>query len=236
MKERPILFSGEMIRAILEGRKIQTRRVIKPQPPSIELVRDKTGAGYSINPPGIYSKVGWWIAGAVGVVCDLIGVKNDYKWKCPYGKVGDRLWVRETWALYVPKTSIWEEGTHKLYNRKFNMKIKPKFEHIINYRADSADTDNVYSLWKPSIFLPRWASRINLEVTGIRVERVQDISEADALFEGVEPKYHSDLEMLTESPYRSNFKHLWDSINSKRGYGWTENPWVWVVEFRKVTS
>ena len=170
MKERPVLFSGEMVRAILEGRKTQTRRVIKPQPlwvgdPNVAF---KT---HSANPKGIIN--------------------------CPYGQPGDRLWVRETFA-----------GTK---NTGFA------------YRA----TDTAYGhKWRPSIFMPHWASRINLEVVSVRVERVQDISIEDAYDEG--------MEWGDQGCGVLEFKNLWDSINLKRGYGWDANPWVWVIEFKRL--
>lgn len=187
-KERPILFSGEMVRAILDGRKTQTRRVMMPQPNPITgtPVRGK-----------VYTS-GWFEDGPA----------PDYVYKlCPYGQTGDRLWVRETWADCDP----------------------------IRFRADLfrglwKDNDQV---WKPSIFMPRWASRITLEVLRVRVERVQDISEVDAKAEGVDlscgPMVHSDY-----PNYKRTYHQLWDSINVKRGYPWASNPWVWVIEFRRL--
>lgn len=128
--------------------------------------------------------------------------------KIPYGQPGDRLWVRETWL----KTNPW--GDH----------------HTYGYRAsDAAEFPD--AVWKPSIHMPRVASRINLEVTGVRVERLQDISEADAIAEGAE---WGACGAPQEGSYKAGYAQLWESINDPGS--WDANPWVWVVEFKKVTS
>ena len=126
--------------------------------------------------------------------------------KCPYGAPGDRLWVRETWDT---------DGK------------------TIAYRATTPETttDPEPMRWRPSIHMPRWASRLTLAVTSVRVERVQEITEADARAEGIEPQ-RSDYS--GEDSNSLQFRDLWDSINAARGYGWAVNPWVWVVEFERV--
>ena len=175
MIERPILFSGAMVRAILEGKKTQTRRVCKV--PSIPEGNADTLRSIALG--------------------------------SPYGRPGDRLWVRETMGI----DSV--GGRH--------------------YRATTAVAHCVQK-WKPSIFMLRNDCRITLEVTGVRVERVQEITEDDAAAEGVHStgsyfcmcKNHGTLYLHAKDAYME----LWDSINSKRGYGWDVNPWVWVVEFR----
>ena len=188
MKERPILFSGPMVKAILEGRKTQTRRVLKPQPPSIK------GQQVWPNKNGDWS---YWIDGSFW---------QDVK--CFYGVPGNRLWVRETFAKNIP----W-------------------CPHGLTYRVDHIDARGdgpAHPIkWCPSIFMSRWASRITLEITGIRVERVQDISDDDAKAEGV-----MDIGIKARGGYRSGFADLWDSTNAKRGLGWEQNPWVWVIEFK----
>ncbi len=130
-------------------------------------------------------------------------------WRCPYGQPGDRLWVRETHALNVPGC---DDG--------------------VSYRADHNDPRGdgpAHPMeWRPSIHMKREHSRINLEVTGVRVERVQDITEADARAEGVT----ADDEPRGGAYWVTKFARLWDSINAKRGYSWESNPWVWVVEFK----
>jgi len=174
MTEKPILFSTEMVQAILSGRKTQTRRVIKE--------------------PCDY--------GCITGDCD-----HDVQDQCdnailnasPYGKPGGKLWVRETWRSdntgYAYKASSYDKGF----------------------------------LWKPSIHMPRRAARIILEVTDVRVERLQDISGKDAAAEGIQSvsKYGQDADV-------SDFADLWDSINKKRGYSWASNPYVWVVEFKRI--
>jgi hypothetical protein len=206
VKERPILFSGPMVRAILEGRKTQTRRVVKP--PRGKLVWDLSRAtnenvGY-LKAPFFHPDDEEELRGRI--------------W-CPYGQEGDRLWVRETWA--------WS-GIDEI-------------QDDVWYRASPINVDGEWPpnvRWRPSIHMPRWASRILLEVTGVRVERVQDISGVDCLSEGFGPggvnpkmgrRWASALCLG-----RDHFREAWDSINAKRGFGWDANPWVWVVEFRKV--
>ena len=180
MKERPILFSGPMVRAILDGRKTMTRRVMKPQPEDYPYHHG-------------------------------LAVYRVAK-KCTYGVPGDLLWVRETWASDVDGCPAG-----------------------LSYRADHLDPRGDGPAnpmrWRPSIFMPRWASRLTLRITSIRVERVQDITEADARAEGfkdVAGKYARGDEA------RIWFAELWDDINAKRGFGWDANPWVWVVGFEQV--
>jgi hypothetical protein len=195
MKERPILFSGDMVQAILDGRKTQTRRVIKPQPEII------TTHDYSIKLLQIKGKGPWF--------------EGDPNRTCPYGVVGDRLWVREMWCT-----------EHRLDDIKPS-KIGEAATVPIWYRA--TDDLNSVSLipgkWRPSIFMPRWASRILLEITDVRVERLQKISEADAVAEGAGYWGCDTVEV---------FRDLWDSINAKRGYSWSSNPWCWCISFKKI--
>ena len=130
---------------------------------------------------------------------------------CPYGVPGDRLWVRETFY----SNGMCKNTMSCHYRATYNGLFTP---------------DTVPWKWTPSIFMPRWASRITLEITGVRVERVQDISEEDARAEGIPDEYRAGHRIY----YRPRFKTLWDSINAKRGFGWDSNPWVWVVEFKRV--
>lgn len=212
MKERPILFSGAMVRAILEGRKTQTRRVVKPtqSTPKVAPLRME---------PWIID--GEWQEDDNGLPC-WAGFHPDYpgeaKWfTCPYGQPGDRLWVRETWS----KETI--DSTERIV-----------------YRADIANGHNFIG-WRPSIHMPRAYSRITLEITDVRAERVQEISEADAKAEGALQEFRTVVMRPDGGPdyhlplsYRAGFANLWDSINAKRGYGWDSNPWVWVIGFRRV--
>lgn len=180
MRERPILFSGPMVRALLDGRKTQTRRVVKPQPV------DPFDGAQLRTAVSAYALAG----------------------PCPYGEPGDRLWVRETWA------KAGEQGDR------------------VEYRADTADPKA--GKWRPSIFMPSWASRITLEVESVRVERLQDISEADARAEGVTPAPFTKAGRAAHLVHVEAFESLWGSINGPDS--WAANPWVWVVAFRRVPT
>lgn len=191
MKERPILFSGPMVLAILEGRKTQTRRVCK--------ARDEI----KVHPNGQVLAHG-------GFLPELV---------CPYGQPGDRLWVRETFRI--------RGGDEYAYQ---------KHQGSVVYREGCELIDS--GPWKPSIFMPRWASRITLEIEAVRVERVQDITEEDALAEGCTRDFGPDGSThwgagLVEA--KTNYQVLWESINAKRGFGWGKNPFVWVIQFKRIT-
>lgn len=200
MRERPILFSGPMVRAILDDKKTQTRRVIKPE----------------------------WFR------CLDPEDPDDRESILSEGVLGDRLWVRETWQALES-----DFHAHKIRKAGGDPRV-PKVGDRVVYRADEAD-DYQWSrapgfVWRPSIFMPRWASRIDLEVTGERFERLQEISEADAKAEGVIP-FPRDPEgdCWTDGTYRTAYEHLWGQINGWTGSkSWAANPWVWVIEFRRV--
>lgn len=217
MKERPILFKGPMVRAILEGRKTQTRRVVTPTPWEV-LPPDK---GLPPWPHGFKFKEG----------SDTYG--DPFQMSCPYGVPGDRLWVRET-AIIAPFATPDETCVKDAYG---NLRF-------IQYVASHPNTEAAewYKLKKtPSIFMPRWASRITLEVTDVRCERVADISRADAIAEGC-TGYRADDEQGGIDPFRDvepeeEFAELWDSINGERDegkYALKNSPWVWVITFSKL--
>lgn len=212
MTQWPILFSGPMVRAILEDCKTQTRRVVKPQPRLIE-----------------HSGRWWWpiparaALGGAGSVC----TGRSREWHeylpagcCPYGEPGDLLWVRETWAAMgfddtlprdIPANAVWL------------------------YRAEHPGPIAGDGVWRPSIFMPKVACRLWLEVTEVRVERLQEIDEIDAKAEGAFPDAVGHLrESLT--PHRDEFELLWDDINAERGHTWKSNPWVWAVSFERKTE
>ncbi|WP_213873269.1 hypothetical protein [Serratia marcescens] len=201
MKERPVIFNGEMVRAILDGRKTQTRRALNwKRQPYTEMAERDDG---SLWP--------WAEDGERG---------GDIWFSCPFGEVGDRLWVRE--AYQGPLFNFNQMETYLEDTSKFE---RPEF---CEYRADGGKTpeyydadDNLRYGWKPSIHMPRWASRITLEITAVRVERLQDISEADAIAEGGTEHFNIDW-----------FGPLWASIYGEES--WRANPWVWVIEFRRV--
>jgi len=238
MKERPILFSGEMVRAILDGTKTMMRSVVKldefgpSDTPGYDFTFRKDGLLHDVrladmlNPPLMLPGEAHQcpILGKIlppvpvifaGILLQPIpqNPRRNFPGTCPYGTIGDRLWVRETWAPH------------------------PQDPSTIFYRATVESEPGIRvwdGPWRPSIHMPRWASRITLEITGIRVERVQDISEEDARAEGVGAHggWNAD-----ETEYgvnaRGPFSHLWDSINAKR-HPWASNPWVWVIEFREA--
>lgn len=215
MKERPILFNTEMVKAVLSGRKTQTRRVVKPQPECHywEILR-----GYKQEAKLITAQDGLNVKFIDSIPDGTMNArrKDEPLWvRCPYGQVGDRLWIRETfYATHIDEKSTKDHGQ-------------------IYYKAD--DNPYVVVSWKPSIHMPRWASRINLEITNIRVERVQDISDKDSLKEGISLDYSPPaIPVIPNGLPRAKFGKLWDSINEKRGYGWKANPWVWVVEFKVI--
>lgn len=211
----PILFSGEMVRAILDGRKTQTRRVIKPQP-----LLSNVALGCASAEERQRLELQWL-------------VDND----CPHGKPGDLLWVRETW-LELDRSGWCDPAKPKdWYDAAFGR------INAIAYRAN-ADTEaerirKEYGYkWRPSIFMPRWASRLTLRVVDVRVEQVKNISDMDVLAEGIPQKgrMYDPSGITFSDELRADFRSLWDSINAKRGYSWDSNPWVWVVEFERVTS
>lgn len=296
MKDRPILFKAEMVRAILGGRKSQTRRVIKPQPPkhwpdyfaklarghtslSLPEVRyfrsDNTEVKCPYGQPGDEQGTkfrdssppsdGWywirwtahdnerqvwlrrfhsledeardgipdndverWLWGTSPFddpesVCLDVAEPLDIEWRRP----GDRLWVRETWGAVWPDM---EAASLKDSIIEYRANLKPGCtDYPGEWPADEARGNPDAPKWRPSIHMPRWASRITLEVTGVRVERVQDITLEDMIAEGATP-IQEDCYFFDS--YAIPFCKLWDSVNAKRGYSWEQNPWVWIVEFR----
>jgi len=228
MKERPILFSAPMVRAILNGKKTQTRRVVKPQPTLEHVLR---GWVKSSRPKGHEGKT-------IFAKHDGTFFQDHLYVRCPYGDIGDRLWVRETWQGPLLEDSETNPAID-WYGPSHIEKYKSP-AHCV-YRADEVPTpeyvdieDNLCHGWKPSIHTPRWASRILLEITNVRLERLQDISEEDALAEGwprrnlvsLGPQVHKDAA-------RDWFADLWESIHGLDS--WYENPWVWVIEFKVIS-
>ncbi|EPK7284376.1 hypothetical protein NLT72_002825 [Citrobacter farmeri] len=219
MKERRMIFNGEMVRAILGGRKTQTRRIMKNQP-----------AGDYPDTPALIRSVGggfqWY--GHYG---------ESSIFNCPFGAVGDRIWVRETFQGPLVSEELFEE--YLAYPEKFETPQYCEYAADGGARPEYCDLDdNLRHGWRPSIHMPRWASRILLEITSVRVERLNDISQEDAQAEGMEltgwrPTY-SDPDSGGEvwTPY-DNFAQLWESIYGEES--WKANPWVWVIEF-KVAS
>ncbi|HCM3125226.1 ASCH domain-containing protein [Klebsiella aerogenes] len=216
MKERGMIFNADMVRAILDGRKTQTRRIMKPQPEPC--------------PRGGH----WWPSNVFKTMLHVEDEMQNGKggWgglvgdACPFGDVGDRIWVRETWA---------EAGASapdlKLYRANYP-------EHVPSIYENVPPAEEIR--WTPSIHMPRWASRITLEITDVRIERLNAISEEDATAEGVPPAGS----LLPDYPgtfltpkgdfatAKVAFQHLWESIFGDES--WKANPWVWVIEFKRV--
>ena len=218
MKERPILFSAPMVRAILAGTKTQTRRVVN-------LPADAKHVCYWAPPSG-RSESGYADPGVNYWTPDPAGeTDSNHLCPCPYGQPGDRLWVRE--AFSGPWCMEAQDGMAAVPPSKWGESSR------VWYWADGDPTYGDWTKPRPSIHMPRWASRILLEVIAVRVERLQDISEADAVAEGVDFAGHTDEIMHDYSP-DERFSMLWESINGAGS--WNENPWVWVVEFRRVEA
>lgn len=255
LKERPILFSGDMVRAILDGRKTQTRRIIKdyPEPgtyeqyPFRDFIFDEGRAWIKVHNG---DNAGFWIP-------------------CPYGQPSDRLWVRETWAEMC---KVADDFYCSLADSKIDEIHHKEEHHYFEYKADTGDKypggwpeeeakgNPDVPRWKSPLFMPRAASRITLEITNIRVERLQDITEEDAIREGVEcPEFERedhdfkicpqcggtrlytsgglegarfDTDCMKCDTNKKRFRHLWESIKGESS--WDLNPWVWVIEFKKL--
>jgi len=228
MSERPILFSGAMVRAILDGRKTQTRRIFKRKhgpltsmPESVHRLAD-CGWGFISPPEPDETRALRIIGGGPG-------------YQCPYGQPGDRLWVRETWRPVMESWRSFVEyaaGGTTLDNVNRD-RLAPLTRLALRFPGARRDRNS--EAWHPSIHMPRWASRISLEVKAVRVERLQDISEADILAEGVTV---ASIAALTGIPWSDMptlyhaWRTLWEYINGMES--WLDNPWVWVVEFARV--
>ncbi|HFD3847239.1 ASCH domain-containing protein [Serratia marcescens] len=230
MKERQVIFNGEMVRAILGGRKTQTRRVMAAQPESNQFGLLRITDSTKRSDIGKYH---WAESNATGTH------QRSALFSCPFGQVGDRLWVRETW-----QGPLVDEEHLDDYRANADKFQAPEF---CEYAADGGARpefcdldDNVRQGWRPSIHMPRWASRITLEITAVRVERLNDISEEDAKAEGVKPAGdmlpdYPDTFLTPKGDFATAkvaFQRLWQSI-----YGvdsWNANPWVWVIEFKRV--
>lgn len=225
MKEHPIIFSGPMVRAILEGHKSQTRRVVRPQPHWGICLFDV------LFTPGLWKPA--WSSKAASIPQDEMIEANGCI-KCPYGIPGDRLWVRETWVdkawsltdcVKVGCPDAKDSGVEF-----YGDTTKAIYKASYTWNQDAGP-------WKSPIYMPRWASRITLEITDIRVQRLQEISEEDARAEGVWCKYEdqgceAECHKCSATSVEA-FHSLWDSINAKRA-PWKSNPWVWAISFKRI--
>ncbi len=223
MKETGFPAYQHEVKAILEGRQTMFRRVIKPQPVFV----NSGGRVWTYEWKGQY-----------------VSLRKGLPELCPYGQVGDRLWVRETWATEYNSDTIKPSllpVTSKIYYYADECVRIPRGDILSppDYEPFAKTVSPVIG-WlggvRPSIFLPRRFSRITPEITGVKAERIQDISGADCLAEGIEAcKSHVYTQSYRDNDYLiGHFATLWDSINAKRGYGWDVNPWVWALTFNQV--
>lgn len=230
MTDRPIVFGASSVLSIIAGEKTQTRRVVR-------VTQRTPGLAAVLEPP-----------------CGLPARPHVAVELCPHGQPGDRLWVREQWTADLdwpdddgPETRWWHEmpvafrgplNTLHTYYRADGTAWYCSPEGVsreATWVPTAIDLEG--ARWMSSRFMPRWASRLLLEVTSVRVERLQAITEDDAIGEGCgfdgDPIGDDGEEVFDRTP-RGNFAQLWDSLNAKRGHGWASNPWVWVVEFKRV--
>lgn len=228
MKEHPILFSTEMVQAILEGRKTQTRRVVKPQPEAEHFTFGGDYPPHQIRCDEKEAKFSFLRSPKTDRACFLPDAPKLYdRIGCPYGEPGDRLWVRETWAPALGDVA-----------------------YKADYSQSVLDEPRHKGIWKPSIHMPKTAARIWLEIEEVKVERLQDISEEDAKAEGILPLLASSMQLITQGqlyfdyskpkkffndglPPFWSFNSLWCSINGPES--WEANPWVWVVKFKVIS-
>ncbi|EMR3149118.1 TPA: hypothetical protein L7182_002641 [Klebsiella pneumoniae] len=203
--ERGMIFNGEMVRALLDGRKTQTRRIVKGTDGAVKFCKE-----WNINGEEVFVVLGEKDHTGMNPVLGVIS--------CPFGAVGDRIWVREAFRVHSRATDVatlvykasernsWTEQTRRVPVAVCNKPATPE-------------------KWTPSLHMPRWASRILLEITGVRVERLRSMSQDDARAEGV---------IAASGPMEAGlaFRELWDSIYGEES--WKANPWVWVIEFKRV--
>lgn len=242
IKERPILFSGAMVKAILEGRKTQTRRAIRKQPLMVK---------HMGTPDGHPGEWGLPVPGRTAFCLIEKSSSLAVAKYCPYGQPGDRLWVRETWAPVQPLADgvLQYEGARLVELDGYPIEVW--------FRADGELGPLSYCCddgprWKPSIHMPRAASRLTLEVTEVRVQRLQDISEENAIAEGAQrfddlpsihpwgqdPRWSMEQPLSTEhclNNARFAFANFWNKLNADK-HPWDSNPWVWAVSFRPVEA
>lgn len=264
MKETPLLMCGSMVVATLEGRKGQTRRILNPQPVLITgldsprrqnhgdlfLAPDIFPTGEIVNGKITGNFVFAYAEGAGTTHC--MGMVEFCRDHCPYGQPGDRIWVKEThlrWGRWV------RNGKTKKGKPAWKFRpAAPNLKKVLYVAGEPVALPEKIKrtelAWhkRPSIFMPRWASRLTLEITDVRVERVQSITEADAIAEGISKVTLQVGKHSNPQPFyrafpdkpgglhsaKSAYEILWDSLNKKRGFGWDENPWVWKICFKRI--
>jgi len=235
VRERPIIFTGESVRQIMSGAKTQTRRVIRMDRLKVKLrgavrFEDGTGRmalkgtyGAEMNPQGAVS---------IPIGHDPLGVKpGEFDFLCPYIDGRTTLTGRQTWTITPEEPAhLWVREAHEI-----NPNV-PSMGHgsglARHHRAYRADGDSPFLRWRPSIHMPRWASRLTLEITEVRVQRLAEISEEDAKAEGASFEAGGNEELGVG--YRIGFRTLWDTLNKPRGYGWESNPFCWAITFKRI--
>jgi hypothetical protein len=205
MNSKPIIFSTPMVKAILSGQKTMTRRVVKLK------------KGFTVGNIKFGSKIEEYI------ICDPDGGEVPMEFVSPYGLPGDHLWLRETHRFDEAYDGRPANGLKVPEGVAVECKAMP---NAVMTEGNGHRELKYPGKWRPSIFMPRWASRITLEVTGVRVERLQDISHTDITAEGLGDNY-------TEIGWNYAFGQLWNSINGKK-YPWSSNPFVWVISFKMI--
>jgi len=209
VKERPIIFGAESVRAILEGRKTQTRRVVQGLPPSISVAGGIPESDYQYF---------------------FTDFEQNLTKRCPYGRPWpycDRLWVREAWGDVTLAFQSHECEEPRVWAYRADEAVHNSggfLEHM-------GDSGIVCKRWRTPIFMPRWMSRIALALTDVRVERLQEISEADITAEGI-----TEGDGVWAGSLRAAFRDGWDELNAKRGFPFKSNPFVWVLSFKRVTD
>lgn len=243
VSEKPILFKGEMVRAILEGRKVETRRVVET--PSwlkshLPIIGPIGRSHYETHWPGI----GFNDDGRFSIMENGIKYSNNFI-VCPYGKPGDLLWVRENFKTVAKGDIIGEQAgyiSHGYYYEADKSTVwGDPVKIYVSGNQEIIDCGRI-GIIKPSIHMPYSACRLKLEITNVRIEHLLDIDDKGSMAEGCDA-YLTGHGLCTENPrhymmkegtWRNGFLSLWDSINKSRGFGSDVNPWVWVIEFKKV--
>lgn len=224
VSELPILMCAEMVRHTLSGRKTKTRRIQALTAKTVHTAAQRK-IGFEFNAE--LARPSWFLGTPRLVVPERHPDDTHIPWSdcgcailyCPYGRKGDRLWVKETFAVDVPGCEL---------------------QGGLSYRADHVDPAGDGParpmLWKPSIFMARRQSRISLEIVSVDIQRLQEITEADARAEGCAGGNGSIPGYRFSATPLEHFQHVWKELNAARGFGWDVNPWVWVIEFKRITS
>jgi hypothetical protein len=231
-----------MVRAILEDRKTQTRRIVRPQPE----FTGASGDSFEWHGGPVLQRAGY---GAPYVHTDRRAMEKAMERCNPYGQPGDRLWVRETWYCDNCFAGDYEASLKCVRHPHSRAQCEAEWKQLLYYRADAKNGTccelipececEGRSPWKPSIHMPRWASRLTLEITGIGVQRLTEINERDADWEGTTCHYNcTEPTHLVDGIHRcqpiEDFRDVWNKTNEAKGFGWSANPWVWVIQFKRL--